>query len=93
MGKLSMDKSKQEKQAGDVVNKMFAVLIGMSVPLQIYFNVPGKTLGLTPIFGSPKISSPKNTFLKVLSLTGFDPARSLSRGGPLPPTPKRYWKI
>ena len=45
MGKLSMDKSKQEKQAGDVVNKMFAVLIGMSVPLQIYFNVPGKTSG------------------------------------------------
>jgi len=40
MGKLSMDKSKQEKQAGDIVNKMFAVLIGMSFPLQIYFNVP-----------------------------------------------------
>jgi len=40
MGKITMDKSKQEKQAGDVVNKMFAVLIGISFPLQIYFNVP-----------------------------------------------------
>ena len=44
MGKITMDKSKQEKQAGDVVNKMFAVLIGISFPLQIYFNVPGKAL-------------------------------------------------
>ena len=44
MGKITMDKSKQEKQAGDAVNKMFAVLIGMSFPLQIYFNVPGKIL-------------------------------------------------
>ena len=59
MGKLSMDKSKQEKQAGDAVNKMFAVLIGMSVPLQIYFNVPGK------IFESPKNSSLRNIFLKI----------------------------
>ena len=42
MGKITMDKSKQEKQAGDIVNKMFAVFIGISFPLQIYFNVPGK---------------------------------------------------
>ena len=42
MGNITMDKSKQEKQAGDIVNKMFAVFIGISFPLQIYFNVPGK---------------------------------------------------
>jgi len=40
MGKLSMDKSEQEEKAGDAVNKIFGFFIGLSFPLQIYFNLP-----------------------------------------------------
>ena len=84
MGKITMDKSKQEKQAGDVVNKMFAVLIGISFPLQIYFNVPGKALF--------EIFQNQNKIHKILVVTGFDLAPGRPEALKITSTPKRHWQ-